>query len=259
MLTRREFIGATAGVGVGALAAACNLETPAAPPDSETVDALTIKSRPATPSIPPVVGYSALGLATPRDGFLYVPSTYNPGVPAPLLILLHGGGETSDAWRTDSLRGMAEGRGMVLLAPESRYTTWDSIQIQRYDVDVAFMDDALEHTFTRCNIDPARMFIGGFGDGATEAIGIGGANAGLFPRVVAHTPNFLLMPFIRGYPDFFVSHGINDDILSFAYTRDFTVPTLRGNGMAVEFLPFDGGHVLPDVIQSGAIEWLFQA
>jgi len=256
MLTRREFLGAAAAaVGASTWLSSC-LDTGPLRPSDQTIEQLTITSRPGTPSIAPEVGYTALGLATPRDGFLYVPPTYDPAVAAPLLVMLHGAGGSSDRWRADSLRALLDAAGMVLLAPESRYSTWDLAQVGTYDVDVEFMDSALAHTFARCNIDPANIAIGGFSDGASESLGIGAANAGVFTRVVACSPGVLVLPFIRGYPAVFVSHGVQDPVLSFANTRDRIVPGLRQNGMAVEFVTFQGGHSIPEEVERDAFTFL---
>ena len=81
--SRREFLGLTAA-GAGALAAACSLDTPG-PRVFTHADAL-IKARPGTPTQTPTIGYTALGLATGRDGFLYVPTTYRATTPAPLVV-----------------------------------------------------------------------------------------------------------------------------------------------------------------------------
>src|SRR5215213_9583186 len=52
------------------------------------------------------VGLRPLGLDAPRDGYLYVPTTYRMERPAPLVVLLHGAGE-------DARDGLAMLRGQA--------------------------------------------------------------------------------------------------------------------------------------------------
>lgn len=226
-------------------------------PDAETIAKGTITARPAAPTLSARFGYSELGLADPRDGFLFIPPSYSSSTPAPLLVLLHGAGGDDSMWRTASIEAAAETHGLIILATESRYDTWDGIQLLRYDPDVAFLNSALLHVFARVNIDPNRVWIGGFSDGASEALGIGIMNAGLFTKIVAFTPGTLNPPFSRGNPEVFLSHGLSDQVIPFGTSRDFIVPGLRGNGMNVLFYIFEGGHFIPTEAESAAFDWLF--
>ena len=229
------------------------------PPDAETIAKLTVTAQPGTPTQSIAAGTTPLGLASPRDGAVYVPSTVTPGSPAPLLVLLHGAGGSHEQWLTPGIQQIAEEQALVVLAIDSRYDTWDAIALGRYDPDVAFLNNALLFVFDRVRIDPTRIAIGGFSDGASEALGIGIANAGLFRRIVAFSPGVLFAPFSRGEPGVFLAHGTRDTVVPFANSRDRVVPILRANGMPVTFYPFDGDHVLlPEVIGASFI-WLFQS
>lgn len=227
------------------------------PPDAETIAKLTITQVPSAPSQSITAGYTPLNLDSPRDGFLYVPVTYNPDVEAPLLVLLHGGDASSEQWTTEDIELLAESYGVVVLATDSRYETWDVASVGRYDVDVEFLRRALAFTFDRVLVNPALLAIGGFSDGAAEAIGIGLANAHLFKHVIAFSPGILETPFKRGDIRIFLSHGHQDAVAPFAYTRDWIVPKLRQNGQTVEFVEFEGDHSMPSDIQASAFAWLF--
>lgn len=226
------------------------------PPDEETIARLTITAQPAAPTLTIADGYTNLGLATPRDGYVFVPSNYDPAQASRLLVLLHGAGGDRNQWRTPEIEVFAESRSLVILSIESRYDTWDIAFLGRYDPDVAFLNDALEWTFARVNVDPTRVAIGGFSDGASEALGIGIANALLFRRIIAFSPSVYEVPFGRGTPDVFVSHGTQDDVVPFSFSANRVVPRLRNNGMDVTFNIFDGGHMMPSYVQSAALEWL---
>ena len=58
-------------------------------------------------------------------GLFYVPRSYNPNEPLPLLILLHGGGRNASDWfGSYSLR--AERGRFIVVAPDSFGRTWGS-------------------------------------------------------------------------------------------------------------------------------------
>ena len=63
-------------------------------------------------------GQSRLGIVDDeRDGTLYVPKAYKPGVPMPAMMMLHGFAGSADGVR--SLFPLAEEFGVILIAPES--------------------------------------------------------------------------------------------------------------------------------------------
>ena len=223
-------------------------------PDAEMIAKLTITAQPAAPILTPTIGWTSLGLATPRDGRLYVPPSYDSETPARLLVLLHGAGASSQMFESAAFVSWANNHGIILLATDSRFPTWDLVVTGEYDEDVAFLNAALLHTFARVNVDPTQLAIGGFSDGASEAIGIGVANAGLFRRIIAFSPGVAIIPFRRGNPAVFVSAG-DEDTGIFLNARDQIVPFLRGNSMPVTFLPFEGGHTMPDPVIGEAFEW----
>ena len=226
-------------------------------PDSAMIARMTITAQPGSPTIAPTLGWSALALDAPRDGRMYVPASYDAAAPARLLVLLHGAGVSSAMFENATFQAWADANGLVLLAIDSRFPTWDLVVTGEYDEDVAFLNEALLHTFARINVDPARIAIGGFSDGASEAIGVGVANAGLFRKIIAFSPGMAVMPFRRGSPAVFVSAGDADTGL-FLNARDNIVPTLRANGMATLFLPFQGGHSMPEGVIAEAFEWLLE-
>jgi phospholipase/carboxylesterase len=109
-------------------------------------------------------GASALGLVTGRDALLRMPAAATAG-PLPLLVLLHGAGGSA-AVQLRRLEGAADAAGVVVLAPDSRAGTWDAIRGD-FGPDGAFLDRALAVVFRMVDVDPARLAVGGFSDGAT--------------------------------------------------------------------------------------------
>src|SRR5215213_3866240 len=119
----------------------------------------------------PRPGVRPLKVATARDTLLYVPPAYRPGTPAALAVTLHGAGGEAQHGLDLLLREAAE-RGLLLLAPASRRATWD-VLVGGYGPDVALLNRALTAVFARYTIDPERVAIGGFSDGASYALSLG--------------------------------------------------------------------------------------
>jgi phospholipase/carboxylesterase len=250
--SRRQFL-EVAAAGTGAFAAACSLDV--TPPRVFTHAEALIVARPGVPSKTPVVGYSALGLTTPRDAMLYVPTTYSAATPAPLLVLLHGNGSSASFWESYQIGQLLDDLGIVVLAPDSRGASWDIMYDKGYHADAQYINFALTEVFKQVNIDPARVAIAGFSDGGIEALGIGIANGDLFSRIMAYSPGALFAPWIQGKPEIFISHGTNDTVLSFEFDRDFIAGKLTQATYDVTFVPFDGGHIVPSAIARQSAEW----
>jgi phospholipase/carboxylesterase len=216
-----------------------------------TPERLRFPSTAATRSA--TLGLQPLHLGAARDGVVYVPTSYKPAEPLPLLVLLHGAGGDADDW-FGSYAARAEAARFVLLAPDSRGPTWDAIR-GRFGADVSFINQALEHVASEVSIDRARMALVGFSDGASYALTLGLANGDLFARVVAFSPGFYETTTNRGAPKFFVSHGTHDTILDIGHTRTM-VGVLQSQGREVQFVEFDGGHQVPPEISTQALAWL---
>ncbi len=207
-----------------------------------------LRARPAaTQAIgePQPSGLRSLGLGVPARGdhLLYIPESYRPGHPAPMAVLLHGAG--GDARSTlELLRGLAEATGSILLAPTSREYTWDVI-VGGYGPDVEAIDRALEETFSLYAVDPARLAVGGFSDGASYALSLGINNGDLFTDVLAFSPGFMAPSVRVGTPRFFISHGTHDRVLPIERCSRRIVPQLERAGYEVTYREFDGAHTVP--------------
>ena len=189
------------------------------------------------------------------DGYLYVSAGYRAGEPAPLALLLHGAGEDARDGLAQ-LRGAADEAGIILLALSSRGPTWDSILGRgRYGPDAAAIDRALEYAFSRCAVDPARVAVGGYSDGASYALSLGIANGDLFSHVLAFSPGFLAATGQRGSPRIFVAHGTRDGWLPIGSCSRRIVPRLERAGYEILYREFEGGHVVPPSIAREAAIW----
>ena len=238
-------------LGAAGLLSACGGETTA---PRSSYGRLTSRRTAPTSSITP--GSHTLGLpgANDRDGLLYIPAGYKADVPAPLLVMLHGGGGSGADWAdVPALTALLDELGCVMLAPDSRNFTWDGAVATNFGVDVTFVDQALAETFRRCNVDAAAISIAGFSDGATESLGLGVMNGDLFSGVIAFSPGWFDVPTSRGTPRVFISHGTDDNIFDAGWTRTYIVPTLEGMSLDVEYVEFAGGHTLPAAILDQAM------
>ena len=242
-----------AGVGTaGAFAAGCDV--------GGVKDALAVTTdgrltaRPGAPTGNAALGEHRLSLGGERDGLLYVPAGYVASRPAPLVVMLHGaGGSAPGAFRP--FRALADDAGLVLVAPESRGPTWDAIR-SSYGPDIAFIDRVLTHVFSRVAVDPSRVTVEGFSDGASYAIGVGLTNGDLFKRVVAFSPGFIPTVEPHERPSIFVSHGTRDSILPIDQCSRRIVPELQRARYQVRYREFDGPHTVPVDIAKEAIAWM---
>ena len=94
---------------------------------------------------------------------LVVPAT-GPD-PAPLLVVLHGAGGTASG-ALDVVAGRPEAARVTLLGVSSAGRTWD-VLLDDYGPDVETIDRAVAAVADRVAVDPTRLAIGGFSDGAS--------------------------------------------------------------------------------------------
>lgn len=194
-----------------------------------------------------------LGLDRERDALLYLPKSATNS-PQPLLLFLHGATQSADDmfWYLDSA---PEETGVVILAPNSRDTTWDALS-GSFGPDVEFLNRALDRVFDTVAIDPARIAIGGFSDGATYAIAVGLINGDLFKHVTAFSPGFVMDSPAQGKPSFFISHGMRDRILPIESCGRRVAADLKSRGYEVSFREFDGGHEIPGEVMLDGLRWV---
>lgn len=197
-------------------------------------------------------GVHPLGLASPRDGSVYVPDTADE--PAPMIVAFHGAGGNAE----QSVRlflPIADEVGAVVLALESRGPTWDVI-LGGYGPDVEFLQGALAHVVQHYAIAADEVIAGGVSDGASYALSIGLSNPNVFSLIVAFSPGFCRPLKDTGTPDVFMSHGTSDPILPIDGTSRRLAPLIEQIGCELTYVEFDGGHTVPLTIQDQAADWI---
>ncbi|MBW3580898.1 MAG: phospholipase, partial [Actinobacteria bacterium] len=182
-------------------------------PAAQPADDGQLTARPGQPGAmtPRTTGVHQLDLDEGGRALLYVPVDHDPRRASPLAVMFHGaGGSAEDGLAI--LRGLADGAGLLLVAPQSNGRTWDLL-IDGYGPDVALVDQALGEVFAGHAVDPAHLAVGGFSDGASYALSVGAMNGELFSHVLAFSPGFWAPGSTEGSPSFFVTHGTDDQIL----------------------------------------------
>src|SRR5262245_30297924 len=105
-------------------------------------------------------GRYPLKLGDDRDGFVYVPAGSTSDKPLPLLLMLHGAGNTSLS--VQYTFSHADELGVIVLAPDSRdERTWDGV-LRSWGPDVDFIGQAVRQTVGRYAVDRTRLGVGGF-------------------------------------------------------------------------------------------------
>jgi phospholipase/carboxylesterase len=168
----------------------------------------------------------------------------------PLLVMLHGATQSADDmfWYLGSTY---EETGVAVLAPNASDTTWDAIG-GSFGPDVDQLNRVLEAAFKLAWIDPARVAIGGFSDGATYALSLGLINGDLFSSIVAFSPGFVISGDAHGKPRIYISHGTHDHILPIDRCGRRVAAGLQSRGYDVTFREFDGAHEIPaDIAREG--------
>ncbi len=147
--------------------------------------------------VPTVAGVYSLDIG--HDGLartyrLNIPATYNPAVPAPLVFMLHGGGQTANeiAAMHSALAHHANTNGMILVMPQSahneRQTAWfneDPIPGEPYVNDVSFILGLIDHLDASLNIDRTRVYSAGFSSGGIMTHYLGARTTNVFAALAA--------------------------------------------------------------------------
>jgi predicted esterase len=212
-------------------------------------------------------------LNLPDDAIAYIPASANAR--PPLLVLLHGAGRRADRM-IEYLAAEADQRGIVLLAPTSSGATWDTVSsAQRPPSPDSMLANNMARRFTNSRdaarvesaiaalakiipVDRSQTVLGGFSDGATFAVAMGLSRNHQFSAVIAWSPGIAIetaSPARRRR--LFVSHGRQDRVLSFNTDCGEIVPMLQSEGAAVSFLPFNGGHEIPEIAKKAFLDAVF--
>lgn len=173
-----------------------------------------------------------------REIPLLVPIGIRSGERIPLLIVLHGAAGVDGGLEEIAMR-WAAANGVLALAPRSADMTWDILR-GGYGQDLAAIDALLYQVTWDYAVDPQRVALAGFSDGASYALSVGLSNGDLFSDVMAFSPGFAI-PRRCGQPRIVIAHGSDDPVLPPICGRGLA-ERLAGDGYDVRYEEFAGGH-----------------
>lgn len=225
--------------------------------DTETAETAVARlhARPGLQNHVAGPGLRRISIDHRRSALLYVPESSLEQTPAPLAVMLHGAGGNSEHGM-ELLRSYADRARLILLAPESRKASWDVISDARYGADVRYIDKSLTEVFTQFAVDPARIALGGFSDGASYALSLGLSNGLLFRTILAFSPGFMAPVRVEDTPRIFISHGTRDEVLPIDVCgRRLRRAVQAHPQLTLEYREFEGPHTVPAEMKRAALRF----
>ena len=176
-------------------------------------------------------------------GVIRVPQSYDPTTAMPLMLALHGSGDTANNF-VNLWANLAESEGFIVLVPESLSggVSWNP------GTDTQVISELLDVVAAQWNIDECRVYLTGYSAGAHYGYMLGLANADYFAAlgVQAGSLSFAIQGGI--WPNQVprkiavdIHHGSNDPgvpISEAEYARD----QLQAAGHVVYYATHPGGH-----------------
>ena len=197
--------------------------------------------------------------AAARGGYsVYVPEDYDPDVPAPLVMALHGGSGHGRSFLWSWLRD-ARTSGAILVAPSSVGRTW---AISGPDLDTPNLARILEEVRQRWTVDPERLLLAGMSDGGTFAAVSGLEPGSPFTHLALTSSAFHPMlaqmadpARIRGLP-VYLTHGALDWMFPVSMARA-ACQGLERAGARVSYREVDDlSHTYPTELNADVLAWL---
>jgi polyhydroxybutyrate depolymerase len=122
---------------------------------------------------PPGEHHGALNLeGVSRKFITYIPASYRPDQPAPLVINLHGrGGSNTDQIIISQLHAKAEDAGFIVVSPQATGVpaTWWPAPGPNGQADLEFFRLLIATLESQHSIDPARIYVTGLSNGGAMA------------------------------------------------------------------------------------------
>ena len=179
----------------------------------------------------------------------YVPATYDPKAPLPLVVALHGAGDAAKNYLTYEWQANADARGLVILAPQG------SVEVSTGSgwtkADRARILTAIDDARSCYAIAEKRTILQGFSAGADMALfvgltysndfdGIAVASGGLARAETKIAGGVALLPASRKLP-VTLWRGASDPVVSASEITE-TKDRLEASGHVVTVRSFKGGH-----------------
>ena len=208
---------------------------------------------------PDDVGIICFGDDKARDAvWAYVPETYDPATPHPVVVALHGGSGNGRAFLWSWVRA-ARTRGAIVVAPSSVGQTW---AIQGRDPDSPRLAQILRFVQQRWTIDPTCILLTGMSDGGTftytSGLATGSPFTHLAPVAAAFHPMLTAMAEtdrMRGLP-IHILHGDKDWMFPRKMAED-AAKHFTAAGADVTYQPIaDLSHTYGADLSTMILDWL---
>ncbi len=187
------------------------------------------------------------GDQTLHDYYTYVPTSYDASTPFPVVVSLHGAGDTAlnfvNLWE-----GIADQNGIIVLVPEASATlgpgyTWDISDTNvvigaMYDIDRCYRTDAHRHIIHGFSAGGILAYILGLSQ-SDRFSGLAIASSDLGTAEYFHGSR--LLPSAWKIPAS-IYHGEQDPNFPFAACGEGSKDALVDAGHVVYWHPFMGGH-----------------
>jgi phospholipase/carboxylesterase len=211
-------------------------------------------AEPTQGPLPP--GRHHLGIAEERDAVLFVPEGLSADKPVALFVMFHGAGGFPEKV-LPFIEEHAQTHQFLVLAPHSMYPTWD-IVIGGNGPDLQRLHQALTAVTSRYRIDREHLAFAGFSDGASYALSSGITNGDIASHVIAFSGGFMSIFMQEGTPKVFIAHGLIDEQLPIETSGRSNAAKLKAAGYDVEFVEFNGLHVIHPPVVATAIEFFLK-
>jgi polyhydroxybutyrate depolymerase len=170
-----------------------------------------------------------------RRYLLYVPDSYDPSTPAPLVISMHGFAEwPAHQQQISHWNDLADEYGFLMVYPmgTSFPLRWRANGDTGLMQDVTFISDLIDHLEGEYNVDPARIYANGLSNGGGMSFALSCKLSGRIAAIGSVAGAYLL-PWDACTPSrpvpAIVFHGNADPIVPFAGgpSRSFDIPFPR--------------------------------
>lgn len=200
------------------------------------------------------------------SAILLTPDEIDPQRRYPLFTVLHGAGR-QDEILAKAFRDEPEKRQAFFLIPRSVEPTWDLIASpERADLD--FLEYAYDLVYRRYPIDPRKLALIGYSDGASYALSVGLCNSTMFSALMVWAAGFLVLdpPTAERFreaipeprPQIYLEYGTHDQLFDFQTVALPMRDNLEKSGFDVTFSVDEGGRHMPSgSFQTEVLDWYF--
>jgi poly(3-hydroxybutyrate) depolymerase len=214
--------------------------------DDAAIDDTGVDSGPPCTADANKVG-TTMRMAKGRPYLSYVPASYTPTTALPLVVALHGAGDTNSNYLAGMWKANADSKGFIVIVPEGSAPlnpgyTWNT-------GDRSAILAAIDDVRACYNLQPKKTIIHGFSAGGIMAYWIGMKDAKRFSGIAINSANLgsaeaingaVLIPAPWTIP---VSHFHGDQDMNFPLnTAQSGITRLMNAGHMTYFHVFSGGH-----------------